>query len=152
MATRAVTQLYDDALRPSGLRVTQYGVLAAIARQGESTVGGLANALAVDQTTLTRGIALLERGGMVERAPHADSRVKSLRLTARGRAALEEARPMWAAAQDAVLREMGTAGWADAQRRLARLLTVAVARRAASRQRGPSVRRDSSAPRRRKSA
>ena len=89
MATRAVTQLYDDALRPSGLRVTQFSVLAALARMGEASVGELAEALAIDQSTLTRGVALLERRELTERAPHPDARVKSLRLTAQGRAALE---------------------------------------------------------------
>jgi DNA-binding MarR family transcriptional regulator len=133
MATRAVRQLYDDALRPSGLRVTQFSVLAALARMGEASVGELAESLAIDQSTLTRGIALLERDGFAERVPHPDARVKSLRLTARGRAALGRARPLWEKAQQIVLRELGPAGWSAARRRLGRLLQVAVERRAATR-------------------
>ena len=133
MATRAVTQLYDDALRPSGLRVTQFSVLAALARVGEASVGELADSLAIDQSTLTRGIALLERDGLAERVPHPDARVKQLRLTARGRAALERARPLWEKAQQIVLRELGPTGWSAARRRLGRLLQVAVERRAATR-------------------
>jgi DNA-binding MarR family transcriptional regulator len=135
MATRAVTQLYDDVLRPCGLRVTQFGVLAALARLGEASVSQLAATLAIDQTTLTRGIALLERDGLAERAPHADARVKSLRLTARGQKALQAARPLWARAQEIVLRELGKDGWADAQARLGRLMHVALKRRAATRRR-----------------
>ena len=133
MATRAVTQLYDDALRPSGLRVTQFSVLAALARVGEASVGELAESLAIDQSTLTRGVALLERRGLTERVLHSDARVKSLRLTARGRAALERARPLWAKAQQTVLRELGPTGWSDARRRLGRLLHVAIERRTATR-------------------
>ena len=133
MATRAVTQLYDDALRPSGLRVTQFSILAVLARMGAASVGELAGALAIDQTTLTRAIALLERGGLAERAPHADARVKSMRLTARGRVALGAARPLWERAQATVLGELGTSAWADARRRLGHLLRVAVDTRAASR-------------------
>jgi hypothetical protein len=49
-----VTQLYDDCLRPSGLRVTQFSILAAIARLGESSLKQLEDELAIDQTTLTR--------------------------------------------------------------------------------------------------
>lgn len=52
MVTRAVTQLYDDILRPSGLRVTQFSVLAAIARSGRANLRQLEAVLAIDQTTL----------------------------------------------------------------------------------------------------
>src|SRR6266545_1109110 len=134
MVTRAVTQLYDDVLRPSGLRVTQFSILGALARMGEASVGQLADSLAIDQTTLTRSVALLERAALAERVAHPDGRVKSLRLTARGKAALERARPLWDRAQDVVLRELGTQGWTDAQRRLRRLLHIAVARRTATRE------------------
>src|SRR5687768_15012389 len=75
--TRAVTQLYDDVLRPSGLRVTQFGILAAIARLGEANLKQLEDALALDQTTLTRSLSLLERDGVIERAPHPDGRIKA---------------------------------------------------------------------------
>jgi DNA-binding MarR family transcriptional regulator len=135
MATRAVTQLYDDALRPSGLRVTQFSILMAIARRGEANLRLLEDALALDQTTLTRSLALLERDGVTERVPHPDARVKALRLTPRGHKALEAARPLWAAAQASVLRALGPRAWSDAERRLSRLLSVAVERRTADRAR-----------------
>src|SRR5216117_954004 len=51
MVTRAVTQLYDDALRPSGLRVTQFSILANIAGKGAANLRQLEDALAIDQTT-----------------------------------------------------------------------------------------------------
>src|SRR5881396_2306257 len=129
MVTRAVTQLYDDALRPSGLRVTQFSILANIAGKGAANLRQLEDALAIDQTTLTRSLSLLERDGLIERAPHPDQRIKAMRLTAKGRRALEIARPLWAHAQQKVLREMGTKAWADAQRRLTHLLHVAVEKR-----------------------
>jgi DNA-binding MarR family transcriptional regulator len=133
MATRAVTQLYDDALRPSGLRVTQFSMLAAIARLGEANLRQLEEALAIDQTTLTRSLGLLERDGLTERVDNPDRRVKAMRLTAKGRARLAAARPLWSQAQDQVLRELGTKGWADARRRLAHLLDVAVRTRGSPR-------------------
>ena len=61
MVSRAVTQLYDDVLRPGGLRVTQFSILAAIARRGEANLKELEVTLAIDQTTLTRSLNLLER-------------------------------------------------------------------------------------------
>ena len=126
MVTRGVTQLYDDCLRPSGLRVTQFTVLAAIARPGEASLTQLEDELAIDQTTLTRSVSLLERRGVIERASHPDGRVKAMRLTAKGRQALDVARPLWAQAQGKVLRALGTKAWADAERRLTRLHHVAV--------------------------
>ena len=129
MVSRAVTQLYDDALRPSGLRVTQLSILATIARMGEANLRQLEDILAIDQTTLTRSLNLLEREGMTQSVPHTDGRVKLVRLTSKGRRALEVARPLWAQAQDKVLRELGAKAWADAQRRLAHLLHVAVKKR-----------------------
>ena len=133
MVTRVVTQLYDDCLRPSGLRVTQFSILAAIARLGESSLKQLEDELAIDQTTLTRSLSLLERDGVIERASHPDGRIKAMRLTAKGRRALEAARPLWAQAQAKVLRELGATAWADAQRRLTLLHQVTVKKRALGR-------------------
>jgi len=133
MVTRAVTQLYDDALRPSGLRVTQFSILATIAHMGEANLRQLQDALAIDQTTLTRSLGLLEREGLTERVPHPDGRIKALRLAVRGRRALAVARPLWARAQQTVLRDVGTTAWTDVERRLTHLLDVAVTRRQGSR-------------------
>jgi len=129
MVSRAVTQLYDDILRPSGLRVTQFSILAAIARRGEANLRQLEAALAIDQTTLTRSLNLLERDRMIERVPHPDGRIKAMRLTRKGGRMLDGARPLWAQAQDKVLGDMGPRAWDDAQRRLARLLHAAVEKR-----------------------
>src|SRR6266705_6732660 len=106
MVTRVVTQLYYDFLRPSGLQVTQFNILAAIARLGEASLKQLEDELAIDQTTLTRSLGLLESGGVIERASHPDGRIKAVRLTAKGRRALAVARPLWARAQCRVLREL----------------------------------------------
>src|SRR5437870_13376095 len=129
MVTRAVTQLYDDVLRPSGLRVTQFSILATIGRMGEANLKQLENALAIDQTTLTRSLNLLERDGVIERASHPDGRIKAMRLTSKGRRALAVARPLWTRAQEEVLGEVGRPAWSEAQRRLARLFHVAVTKR-----------------------
>ncbi len=133
MVSRAVTQLYDDVLRPSGLRVTQFSILATIARLGEANLRQLESMLAIDQTTLTRSLNLLERDGLIERASHPDARIRAMKLASKGRRALAAARPLWARAQDKVLREWGTTAWADARRRLAHLLRVAVKKRRPSR-------------------
>ena len=147
MVTRAVTQLYDDVLRPSGLRVTQFSILATIARMGEANLRQLEDTLAIDQTTLTRSLNLLGRDRVIERVPHPDGRIKAMRLSAKGRRALEVARPLWAQAQAKVLRELGTKAWADAQRRLTHVFHVAVKKRKPIR--GRSRMQPSSAPKER---
>jgi DNA-binding MarR family transcriptional regulator len=129
MVTRTVTRLYDDALRPSGLRATQFSILATIAGKDEANLKQLEDALAIDQTTLTRSLNLLERDRLIERAPHPDGRIKAMRLTPKGRRTLDVARPLWARAQDKVLRELGAKAWDDAQRRLTRVFHVVVSKR-----------------------
>src|SRR5712692_2707000 len=145
MVTRAVTQLYDDALPPSGLRVTQFSILATIARMGEANLKQLEDTLAIDQTTLTRSLNLLELDGVIERASPPDGRIKAMRLTSKGRRGLEAARPLWAQAQAKVLHELGTKAWADAQRRLTHLFHVVKKRGSSQRRRRIQPRR---APRR----
>ena len=135
MVSRAVTQLYDDVLRPSGLRVTQFSILATIAHMGEANLKQLERRLAIDQTTLTRSLGLLERYGLLERASHPDGRVKAMQVTDKGRRTLAGARPRWAQAQAKVLRELGAQTWAGSQRRLARLFHIAVTKRRRSRER-----------------
>src|SRR5438034_6012680 len=65
MVSRAVTQLYDDILRPSGLRVTQFSILGAIARLGDANLRQLEHMLAIYQTSLTQSLKHLERSGVI---------------------------------------------------------------------------------------
>ena len=91
MVTRAVTQLYDETLRPSGLRVTQFSILGLIARLGAANVTQLTQVLEIDQTTLTRSLKTLESDELIERVAQADARVKGVRLTAKGKQAVRAA-------------------------------------------------------------
>jgi DNA-binding MarR family transcriptional regulator len=99
-ASRVLTRIYDDALRPSGLEVMQFGVMASIDRLGEASQRRLSIGLAIDSTTLTRALGLLERRGWIERRPGRDRRQRVLRLTRSGRARLAKARPYWRRAQE----------------------------------------------------
>src|SRR5919204_12295 len=65
-AARAIGQIFDEALRPSGLRGTQFNLLIALSVLERATVARLAEALQLDPTTLTRNLAPLERDGLVE--------------------------------------------------------------------------------------
>jgi len=95
-----VTQLYDRHLAASGLRISQYGILARLKRRGPMTINELAAELVVDRTTLGRNIRPLERDGLITITPRrTDRRIKELRLTATGDQRFNETRQAWVEAQ-----------------------------------------------------
>jgi DNA-binding MarR family transcriptional regulator len=99
-ASRVVTRIYDEALRPSGLEIMQFGLMASLDRLGEATQRQLSVGFAMDSTTLTRTLGLLQRRGWIERRLGKDKRQRILRLTKQGLARLEHARPLWRRAQE----------------------------------------------------
>ena len=118
-AARSVTTVFDRRLRPHGLRITQFTILANLILRGATPVTALAEALGVDRTTLTRNLALLERSGWIEtRADENDGRTHLVLATAKGRAVASDALPGWRAAQAEVATTLGGADVA-ALRRLA---------------------------------
>jgi DNA-binding MarR family transcriptional regulator len=99
-AARHITQAYDQFLAPSGLRITQFSVLAALKRKGPLTINALADVMAMDRTTLGRNILPLKREGLIRIAPTAsDRRAKELHLTKAGEQRFQAARKGWATAQ-----------------------------------------------------
>jgi DNA-binding MarR family transcriptional regulator len=101
-AARYVTQLYDRHLAQSGLRTSQYGILARLKRVGAMTINELAGELVMDRTTLGRNIRPLARDGLISITPgRSDRRIKELRLTDAGEASFAEARQAWVEAQRA---------------------------------------------------
>lgn len=102
---RELTRLYEQKLRPHGLRATQFSILAALALKGATLVGELADLLGLERTTLTRSAGVLERNGWVETTASEDARERPLRLTADGHAKIEAAYPAWREAQALVDRD-----------------------------------------------
>ncbi len=109
---RAVTQAYDEQLRPAGLRTTQFSLLAVLATDGPLAVAALADRMVVDRTTLTRNLKLVEAQGLVSvAAGRTDRRTRIVELSAPGRAALARAMPLWRKAQRRMVARLGAAGW-----------------------------------------
>ena len=106
-AARAVTQLFDAALAPSGLKATQFTLLVTSRLSGEATINGLAQRMAMDRTTLSRNLKPLVRGGLLEVRPGEDGRTRLVRVTPAGERMLEEAYPLW---QQAQRKTVGTIG------------------------------------------
>ena len=111
-AARAVTQFYDHALRPSGLRATQFSVLVGVRRSGPLTLTQLAEKLAMEQSTLTRNLRPLTREGLLQTAPGGDRRTREVKITEKGERRLKLALPLWRAVQGEMAARMGGHGLA----------------------------------------
>ena len=98
-AARATTRLYDDFLRPSGLRSTQYSMLMVARVLGPVTLTKLAEMTVTERTTLTRNLTILEKKGLIVIEPGKDRRERQVSITERGLKVLMEAIPLWEAAQ-----------------------------------------------------
>jgi DNA-binding MarR family transcriptional regulator len=99
-AARHVTQAYDRFLAASGLRATQYSILARLNRNGAMTINALAAELGMDRTTLGRNILPLRRDGLVAiQQGSADRRSKQVTLTRAGSARVRSAFKDWTQAQ-----------------------------------------------------
>src|SRR5271168_2813699 len=83
-AARALTQMYEEALRPLGLRATQFTILQALERAGEVSQGRLGEMLAMDSTSLTRTLAVMRRAGWVSEERGEDRRERRIRLSSAG--------------------------------------------------------------------
>jgi len=112
-ASRAVTQFFDEALRTSELRITQFPVLIKLSIDGSATITQLAQDLSMDRTSLTRLLKPLETRRLITTSPGNDRRTRELRLTTRGQEMLAAAIPTWQKAQDHVVTRLGPTRWRD---------------------------------------
>jgi len=121
-----MTQAYDRALAPSGLKLSQFSLMAMLERLGDTPLTVLADKLVLDRTTLTRNLKPLMDRGLIETVEAADRRVRRLRLSRDGEAALGEARPRWEKAQARMILRLGPDHWQRLLDDLAIAVTVAV--------------------------
>jgi DNA-binding MarR family transcriptional regulator len=108
-AARVISQKYDAAMRETRLTITQYTLLTALTEMPRPRVNDLAEALAMDQTTLSRTLKLMEKEGLIASVPGEDRRESRWLLTPRGRTRMRQALPHWQAAQRAVEKALGFA-------------------------------------------
>ncbi|MHA1151410.1 MAG: MarR family winged helix-turn-helix transcriptional regulator [Alphaproteobacteria bacterium] len=110
-AARAVTQMYDQALKPTGLRANQISLLFMAERSGPRGVGELAELMVMDRTTLTRNLKPLLDQGLLKSVEGVDRRRRPVAITAEGRAALTRALPYWREAQARLAGSLGRSRW-----------------------------------------
>ena len=108
---RALTQLYENALRPLGLRATQFTILQALSLAGEVTQSRLGDMLVIDSTTLTRTLEIMGRQGWIAERRGEDRRERRLRLARAGETQFNRALPVWEKVQSRLRRQLGEQAW-----------------------------------------
>jgi DNA-binding MarR family transcriptional regulator len=109
-ATRVISQRYEAALRGTQLTPNQYTVLTVLTEMPRPRVNDLAEALAMDQTTLSRTLKVMEREGLIASVAGADKRESRWIITALGRSRMRKALPRWQEAQRSVEKALGVEG------------------------------------------
>jgi DNA-binding MarR family transcriptional regulator len=108
-----LTNFYDEALGPVGLKVTQFSVLRTIERMGPVSISSLAAEMALDRSTLGRNLGVMERQGLVTLSSGDDLRERTVRLALHARTLLKKALPLWERAQARVEQLLGPEGVAS---------------------------------------
>ena len=110
LLNRVVTNLYDDALRPLGVRLSQGNVLAVTAKLGVARPAQVCEFLEMDTSTLSRTVDRMVANGWLEIVPDEDGRSQPFRLTAEGRRLMERVLPAWEQAQVQAKKLLGDDG------------------------------------------
>ena len=121
---RVLTQLYDSRLRGADLEAPQFALLMALEKQGPFGPVELGRRYALDKTTVSRNLKLLERKGWIQSSVAEDQRKRQFILTDAGRQRLAAARPHWKKAQNQLRAGMTADQW-DAMFRMFRVVTDA---------------------------
>jgi DNA-binding MarR family transcriptional regulator len=127
-ATRAVSRLYDDCLRPLGLNITQYSLLRVIESEPQISVSTLGRYMVMDRTSVTRALAPLERDRLIRSRVGSDKRMRIVSLTKKGTKLIADAKSHWDEAQKTFLDLIGDRRW-TVMRGLLRDTTRVVRRR-----------------------
>src|SRR3954449_9173635 len=116
LLNRVITNFYDDALRPLGLKVSQLNILVVTARLGLARPAQVCDILQLDASTLSRNVKPLQTHGWLEVVPDDDARVQPFRLTPQGKRLIEKAVPAWEEAQRQATELLGGEGIALLER------------------------------------
>ncbi len=110
LLNRVVTNLYDDALRPLGLKVSQMNIMVVTAKLGLAKPAQVCDLLQLDTSTLSRNVERMRARGWLENVVEEDARAQPFRLTALGHKLLERSIPAWEQAQHKASELLGEDG------------------------------------------
>ena len=108
-AARAASVFYEEILADSDLHATQYTILQVLETAPNLTTTEVAEVMGIDQTTATRTLALVKKGGLAKDTVGKDRRQRRWSLTAQGQVQMKKLRPRWEAAQQAFEKRLGRA-------------------------------------------
>ena len=112
LVNRVVTGLYDHALRPLGVKASQFNILVVTGKRGLTRPAEVCEILRLDASTLSRNVERMLAQGWLEVVPAEDARTQPFRLTAKGKRLLEQAAPAWKKAQQEAEELLGADGMA----------------------------------------
>jgi DNA-binding MarR family transcriptional regulator len=110
LLNRVITNFYDDALRPLGLKVSQLNILIVTAKLGLARPTQIGEILQLDTSTLSRNLERMRAHGWLEVVPEKDARAQPFRLTSQGKRLIEKAIPAWEQAQRQAIELLGDEG------------------------------------------
>ncbi len=110
LLNRVVTNFYDEALRPLGLKVSQLNILIVAAKLGLARPAQVCDILQLDPSTLSRNVERMRAHGWLEVMPDTDARAQPFRLTTQGKRLIEKAVPLWEEAQRQASELLGNEG------------------------------------------
>jgi DNA-binding MarR family transcriptional regulator len=124
-ASRAVTQFYDEALQPCGLRSTQLVILLSAAVNPGLGISKLARELVMDASTLNRNLKPLEKRGLIAVQDSRDGRRRLVTLTSKGEESIRSAVPLWNGAQSKLVEQFGMQRFKDLLKMMGTLVSMA---------------------------
>ena len=110
LLNRIITNLYDEALRPTGMTTSQMNILMVVAKYGEATPLQIGDWLRMEKSTLSRNVRRLQQNGWLAIQPSNKGRTHTLKLTAKGNGALQKGLPLWESAQKEAEAILGNKG------------------------------------------
>ena len=112
-AARKITRAYEDALKPVGLRATQFTLLSMITGVEPDSITDLAENVGMDRTALNRALTIMMKNGWVTVKGCDQSLEKKIRITAKGKKKLESAIPLWKDTQQKFIADSGKEQWEE---------------------------------------
>lgn len=106
-AAQRLTQLYDQAMSPSGISVNQFSLMHQILTLESPTMKDLASASGLDRSTLGRNLRVLEKQRLVSMSVGDDARTRNIHLTKSGIKAFKTAAPLWQNVQNELIVKLG---------------------------------------------
>ena len=121
MLNRVITRIYNAALRPFDLTISQMSILVAVTKFGQAKQQDVSQVLDLEKSTLSRDIQKMKENGWLEVTPGQDARISLLQVTPSGRRLLKQAFPGWRNAQDRVIEMLGPEQFRSVERMLVTL-------------------------------